>query len=43
VVELGVVNATIHKVDEHVNVDDIDLLARIYERVIELALTAAAG
>jgi succinyl-diaminopimelate desuccinylase len=42
VVELGVVNATIHKVDEHVNVADIDLLARIYERVIELALTAAA-
>ena len=43
VVELGVVNATIHKVDEHVNVADIDLLARIYERVMELALTAAAG
>jgi succinyl-diaminopimelate desuccinylase len=43
VVELGVVNATIHKVDEHVNVADIDLLARIYERVVELALTAAAG
>jgi succinyl-diaminopimelate desuccinylase len=42
VVELGVVNATIHKVDEHVNVADIDLLARIYERVMELALTAAA-
>ena len=43
VVELGVVNATIHKVNEHVNVEDIDLLARIYERVMELALTAAAG
>jgi len=43
VVELGVVNATIHKVDEYVNVADIDLLARIYERVMELALTAAAG
>ena len=43
VVELGVVNATIHKVDEHVNVVDIDLLARVYERVMELALTAVAG
>jgi succinyl-diaminopimelate desuccinylase len=43
VVELGVVNATIHKVDEHVDVDDIDVLARIYERVMELALTGVAG
>ena len=43
VVELGVVNATIHKVDEHVDVSDIDVLARIYERVMELALTGAAG
>jgi len=43
VVELGVVNATIHKVDEYVNVDDIDVLARIYERVMELALTVDAG
>ncbi len=39
VVELGVVNATIHKVDECVNVADIDVLARIYERVLELSLT----
>ena len=43
VVEVGVVNATIHKVDEHVNVADIDVLVRIYERVMELALTGAAG
>ena len=43
VVELGVVNATIHKVDEYVNVDDIDVLARIYERVMELALIVDAG
>jgi succinyl-diaminopimelate desuccinylase len=43
VVELGVVNATIHKVDEHVNVDDIEVLAGVYERVMELALTGAAG
>ncbi len=43
VVELGVVNATIHKVDECVDVADIDVLARIYERVLELSLTDAAG
>jgi len=43
VVEVGVVNATIHKVDEHVEVADIDVLARVYERVMELALTGASG
>ena len=42
VVEVGVVNATIHKVDEHVEVADIDVLARVYERVMELALTGAS-
>jgi succinyl-diaminopimelate desuccinylase len=30
VVELGVINATIHKVNESVNVADIDRLHRIY-------------
>ena len=34
VVELGPVNASIHKIDEHVAVADIDLLARVYERVM---------
>lgn len=43
VVEVGVVNATIHKIDECVNVADIDVLSRIYERVMELALTDAAS
>jgi succinyl-diaminopimelate desuccinylase len=38
VVELGVVNATIHKVDECVRVADIDVLSRAYERVMELML-----
>jgi succinyl-diaminopimelate desuccinylase len=38
VVELGVVNATIHKVNEHVRVTDIDTLRRIYVRVMELLL-----
>jgi succinyl-diaminopimelate desuccinylase len=41
VVELGVVNATIHKVNECVRVDDIDVLSRMYERVMELLLTEA--
>jgi succinyl-diaminopimelate desuccinylase len=39
VVELGVVNATIHKVNEHVRVEDIDALCRIYIRVMEQLLT----
>lgn len=34
VVELGVVNATIHKVDECVRVEDIDQLHRIYLEVL---------
>jgi succinyl-diaminopimelate desuccinylase len=38
VVELGVANATIHKVNECVRVDDVDLLSRIYERVMERVL-----
>ena len=38
VVELGVVNATIHKVNESVRVEDVDTLSKIYERVMELLL-----
>ena len=38
VVELGVANATIHKVNECVRVEDIDVLSRIYERVMERML-----
>ena len=38
VVELGVANATIHKVNECVRVADIDLLSRAYERVMERLL-----
>jgi len=34
VVELGPVNATIHKVDECVSVEDLDRLSRVYERVL---------
>lgn len=35
VVELGVVNATIHKVNEHVSVSDIESLHAIYVKLLE--------
>ncbi|AXY57503.1 succinyl-diaminopimelate desuccinylase [Acinetobacter chinensis] len=34
VLELGVLNATIHQVNEHVNVDDLEPLAEIYEQIL---------
>ncbi|MDH5731911.1 MAG: succinyl-diaminopimelate desuccinylase, partial [Gammaproteobacteria bacterium] len=39
VVELGPLNATIHKVNECVLVDDLEILSRYYERIMELLLT----
>jgi succinyl-diaminopimelate desuccinylase len=41
VVELGVINATIHKVNESVRIEDIETLSRMYERIMELLLTEA--
>jgi succinyl-diaminopimelate desuccinylase len=38
VIEIGVINATIHKVNECVRVADIDGLHRIYHRILELLL-----
>ncbi|MBB6091723.1 succinyl-diaminopimelate desuccinylase [Povalibacter uvarum] len=38
VVELGVINATIHKVNENVRIADVDTLTATYERVMELLL-----
>ncbi len=38
VVELGPVNATIHKVDEHVVADDLDLLSTMYEGILQRLL-----
>jgi succinyl-diaminopimelate desuccinylase len=35
VVEFGLVGKTLHKVDEHVEVDDIVTLTRVYRRVLE--------
>jgi len=34
VVELGPLNGTIHKIDEHVPVADIDVLADVYEQIL---------
>ncbi len=39
VLELGVLNATIHQIDEHVNVADLEPLAEIYEQILEQLLT----
>ena len=38
VVELGPVNASIHKIDEHVNVEDVVSLTTMYKRIMELML-----
>ncbi|WP_438957978.1 succinyl-diaminopimelate desuccinylase [Porticoccus sp.] len=38
VVELGPVNATIHKVNESASVEDIDALEKIYRRILEKLL-----
>jgi len=42
VVDFGLCNATMHKLDEAASVEDIRALARIYARVIEGALGTAA-
>ena len=41
VIELGPVNATIHKVNECVNIDDLNLLALCYEKILENLLCTA--
>ncbi len=38
VVELGPVNASIHKIDEHVSVSDVIALTQMYQRIMELML-----
>ncbi|MEX2494511.1 MAG: succinyl-diaminopimelate desuccinylase [Woeseia sp.] len=38
VVELGPVNASIHKIDEHVKLADVRILANMYRRIMELLL-----
>ena len=39
VVEFGPINASIHKIDEHVNLADIEPLKNIYRRTLEALLT----
>ena len=39
VLELGPLNASIHKIDECVSVADLDLLSNIYERILGQLLT----
>ncbi len=39
VVEIGPVNKSIHKVNEHVKVEDLESLARIYQRIMEKLLS----
>jgi succinyl-diaminopimelate desuccinylase len=41
VVELGLVNATIHAVNERAALDDLDALSRVYERALELYFAQA--
>ncbi|MFT5838854.1 MAG: succinyl-diaminopimelate desuccinylase [Flavobacteriales bacterium] len=38
VIELGPVNATIHKIDECVKIDDLDVLADIYQDILQRLL-----
>ena len=39
VIELGPLNATIHKIDERIAVADIEPLSRTYERTLKLLLS----
>jgi succinyl-diaminopimelate desuccinylase len=43
VVELGLVNATIHAVNERAALDDLDALSRVYERALELYFAHTAA
>ncbi|MGB0210869.1 succinyl-diaminopimelate desuccinylase [Algiphilus sp.] len=42
VVEIGPINASIHQIDEHVRIADLDPLARIYEGVLRRVMAAPA-
>jgi succinyl-diaminopimelate desuccinylase len=41
VLELGPVNATIHKIDERVRAADLDTLSAVYEQVLRALLAPA--
>lgn len=38
VIELGPINASIHKVNEHIAIAELEVLSRIYERILEILL-----
>lgn len=38
VIELGPCNASVHQVNEHVKIDDLEALTKMYERTLELVL-----
>lgn len=40
IVELGLINQSIHQVDEHVPLEDLERLATIYQRLLERLLIA---
>ena len=42
VVELGPISASIHKIDEHVRMEDVGALASMYRRILELLLSESA-
>ena len=43
VVELGVVNRSIHQIDEHVDAASVEALSRMYEAVLRRLLGPSAG
>ena len=43
VVELGLVGASMHGVDEHADIGDLEALSRIYERTLELYFTGTVS
>ncbi len=38
VIELGPINASIHKIDEHVDIEQLDRLSKVYETILEKLL-----
>ena len=42
VVELGPTNATIHEVDEHTSISELDTLTQIYERLLQHLMNSAS-
>jgi succinyl-diaminopimelate desuccinylase len=41
VVEIGPVNASIHKIDEHVSIEELEALPRLFGRILEKLFSAA--